>query len=564
MLPTTTNINVGDIVTGIDTTILSFIHLAGHNATVNAGTVRLGIQGGATGGNATGTITFDTGVFNATVLQLGVNATGTAPNGASGTFALGTAGQNSTGVLNVTTSFLLGDGTNTSNTVTNAAFLINGGTANINSNITVASTHGTTNSTLTLAGGTLNMNGFAIGGAGAAGSGNASVSTFNEPTSGQTATLANLGGGGVFATGGSGASAGGLSVNGGGMLIVDGANITYTGTTTISSGVLQVGSANSAAAITQPFGVAANSVNNSAVLNFASSKAVTVPNSIGGNGTLTQIGTGATTLLASSNYSGNTTISGGTLAVNGALTASNVNVTGGTLSGTGNIGTTVTVGGGGTLTSGPVPAAASGLLTINNLMVNAGGVLQFDLNNGASNTITVTGTTTLSGGNIGVLLGGPVTSGQIYTVLTDPSGLSQGGFSTAVVNIGRTTFTPSFVGNSLEITVGGGSATLTWNDTGGSPADGTTWDMQTVPPTAGIHQNWHNSGTGLADVFFQGDNVTFNDTTGPSSTSVTVNGQVLPGSVTFANSSKSYTLSGSGGIARGGTGLAHQTAAANR
>ena len=82
----------------------------------------------------------------------------------NGTFTLGTDAS-STGVLTVNTAFSLGNDNNTSNVPTVATFVVNGGNADIKSDIQVAAagTLAGDQSTLTLNGGTLNMNGKNIG-----------------------------------------------------------------------------------------------------------------------------------------------------------------------------------------------------------------------------------------------------------------------------------------------------------------------------------------------------------------------------------------------------------------
>jgi fibronectin-binding autotransporter adhesin len=157
--------------------------LAGHNASVQAGTVIVGrLAGGTNGSSGRANVTFDTGTFNATSLQLGVNATGTAPGVTVGTdtlvasrgnFTLGGANPDNTaatGVLNVSGQFFLNNRTNATATAGRsvAIFTINGGTANINTDIldastTVSTTAGANLSTLTLSGGTLNMSNHNIG-----------------------------------------------------------------------------------------------------------------------------------------------------------------------------------------------------------------------------------------------------------------------------------------------------------------------------------------------------------------------------------------------------------------
>ena len=84
-------------------------------------------------------------------------------------------------------------------------------------------------------------------------------------------------------------------------------NNTYTGTTTISSGALQIGNGGSIGSL----GTGPIVDNSNLIFNFSTS--TTVPVVITGSGTLTQAGTGATTLTGTNAYSGGTLINSGTL-----------------------------------------------------------------------------------------------------------------------------------------------------------------------------------------------------------------------------------------------------------
>src|SRR5207237_735833 len=130
----TTNIVVGRGTAGTDTGSPSQFLLAGHQATVQAGTVQVGVLAGSTAGNPAGLLTFDTGVFNVGSLQLANYTSGSATAGPVGTFTLGGASPNTTatGVLNVNTQFLLINRTANSSVQANGVFNLNGGTANIN------------------------------------------------------------------------------------------------------------------------------------------------------------------------------------------------------------------------------------------------------------------------------------------------------------------------------------------------------------------------------------------------------------------------------------------------
>jgi autotransporter-associated beta strand protein len=168
----TVNIQVGSANNATGSSDEAQLFLAGHDVNVQAGNVVLGRLAGGSGGSPRGNLTFDTGTFTASSIQLGVNSSGNAANGAVGILTIGgpSAGNTAaTGVLTVTNQFFLANRTSTATASRGSVgtFTINGGTANILTDILDASTTISTNSanitTLTLDGGTLNMNGKNIG-----------------------------------------------------------------------------------------------------------------------------------------------------------------------------------------------------------------------------------------------------------------------------------------------------------------------------------------------------------------------------------------------------------------
>jgi autotransporter-associated beta strand protein len=138
--------------------------------------------------------------------------------------------------MNVSNQFLLVNRTVTAGSTATGVFTMNGGTANINSDILIvdSATSGTRSTTITLAGGNLNMMGHAIA------TSALPVNNVNMPATGQTATLSNLGGTGINGTG--------LKMNGTGTLQLDGNN-SYAGTTSVQSGRLVTLSDNARAPI---------------------------------------------------------------------------------------------------------------------------------------------------------------------------------------------------------------------------------------------------------------------------------------------------------------------------
>ena len=107
-----------------------------------------------------------------------------------------------------------------------------------------------------------------------------------------------------------------LTTDGSGIIILSGNN-TYTGITTISSGTLQIGNGSTT-------GNVAGDIANNATLIFNRSNDLTFSNTLSGTGTLTKQGAGTLTLSGTGiTYTGNTTVSAGTLALQDATAFAN-------------------------------------------------------------------------------------------------------------------------------------------------------------------------------------------------------------------------------------------------
>ena len=193
----------------------------------------------------------------------------------------------------------------------------------------------------------VNANGdFAIGGTGALTLGdmtlNANRSITNNNTistttlgyiSGTTRNLTISGNGNTEVAGVIGTTTGTLTKNGSGSLTLSASN-TYTGITTINGGTLQLGNGGSFGSI----GSTASIINNAA-LAFNLDSPLTVNKIISGTGSVTQKGTGFSTLSVANSYTGSTIVSAGTLSVgvtaNLGAPAANLVFDGGTLQITG-------------------------------------------------------------------------------------------------------------------------------------------------------------------------------------------------------------------------------------
>jgi autotransporter-associated beta strand protein len=442
-------------------------------------------------------------------LELGFNPTGTGNYTIDG------------GTLN-TFSVLFGQSGGT------GAFIVSGtGVANISGAIFPY----TTNSTLVLSGGLLNIEGNGIASAANP------IGTVELPAPGQTAGIQSLGGAGI--------NGAGLDMNGGGTLLLIGTSNFYTGGTTIAANsTIQVGGFGGIYSTIGSLPATGN-VDDEGALQFSQSNNITLSSTISGAGTVIGDSSGTTTLSGINTYSGATYIPFGTLAVNGELyhgvgSAPNVNVSGGTLAGTG------TIHAGITLNSGTIaPGLAGSTLNADGGLTADGGALQFDVGASTASELALGGSASFSGGvNVDFTLSGTPTSGSIFTILTSTGLSGAASLNLTPTVIGTDTLTPSVDGNDLIVTVSGGGgggapSSLSWNNAGGSPpSDGQNWDI-------GVNNNWNN-GTSVT-TYADGDDVTFNDNNN-GNYSVTLNTTVNPGSVTVTNKKANYSITGSGTI----------------
>ncbi|HEY1788044.1 MAG TPA: autotransporter-associated beta strand repeat-containing protein [Verrucomicrobiae bacterium] len=293
-------------------------------------------------------------------------------------------------------------------------------------------------------------------------------------------------------------------------------------------------------------------LNGACIFNSGTGDALLLAGSISGNGSLLKTGPGTNILSGSATFIGGTTISNGTLVVDGSLSGAVAVDPGATLAGGGTASGTVTVSSGG-VSPGDPATSIIGTLNIGTLSLN-NATLAFDLSPtpiSGNDLVNVTGGLTLSGNN--VLQISPTTFmnvGDQYTLIQYtgtplPSSVTNNlavisartGFSFSIVDPGTTP-------NAIKIQVMSALGNDFWTGAASS-----TWDTSSI--------NWLRNNNPVA--FNSGDFANFNDTS--SVTNVTLAGAEAAGGITVSANSEVYNfigggkLTGTGGLHVAGIGL---------
>jgi outer membrane autotransporter protein len=231
---------------------------------------------------------------------------------------------------------------------------------------------------------------------------------------------------------------GSLTKIGSGTLTLSGAN-TYSGGTTLAAGTLHLANdqALGTGALTTTGSVVdyANGVTiaNPIVLNSnttqlqvtsGSATQAGVISELNGPRPLEKIGAGSLVLTAANTYSGPTTITAGTLIVNGSIANSAVAInSGATLAGNGVVGA-VTVNSGGTLAPGPTGSPGA-MTVLGNLAFQSGALYLVRVNpsNASCDNVTGDGTAALAGTVQAVFASGSYAA-RTYTILSAAGGLN--------------------------------------------------------------------------------------------------------------------------------------------
>lgn len=195
-----------------------------------------------------------------------------------------------------------------------------------------------------------------------------------------------------------------------------------------------------------------------------------------------------------------------------------------------------------------VPVATVGTLNVSGDISLDGATMVFDMDStpgGSNDLLAVSGAATLNSGSIRTNFTGAVPAGgQTYTVMT--AGSFNGAASNLTVEYpGRAPDpVPTISGNALQFTTPAALAA----DNVWTGAVNAVWDIEAT-------QNW-DDGSFNTDTYFEGDNVTFDDTNTSGNNDITIStgsGSVNPASVTVNSSTNNYSIAG--GIISGSTDL---------
>ncbi|MCW1924588.1 autotransporter-associated beta strand repeat-containing protein [Luteolibacter arcticus] len=224
---------------------------------------------------------------------------------------------------------------------------------------------------------------------------------------------------------------------------------------------------------------------------------------ISGNASLTKSGAGTLTLTnAALAYTGTTTVSGGTLKLNGTKTGIGAtSVSGGTLAGTGTSAGTTTITGTGILAPGD---GGIGNINFANLTLSSASILnlQFGVGNDTA-TVQSGGTLNLASGAT-VDVNGFGTDGT-YTIINTTGATVVGTASTALTAVngaGGKVYSFSATANAIQMTISGSDPTNYWKiDGGGSWNVAGNWTKNVVPNASGAIAKFGPGPSGLGGFF---------------------------------------------------------------
>jgi fibronectin-binding autotransporter adhesin len=282
-----------------------------------------------------------------------------------------------------------------------------------------------------------------------------------------------------------------LAKNDAGTWVLTGNN-TYTGNTVVNDGILKIGGGGTTGSIASDV-----IVTNNGQLAFNRSDSYSYDGLISGSGGIGQIGSGTTILTGANSYTGTTSVTSGTLLVNGdqsgATGLTNVG-TGGTLGGTGVIGGSVVVGSG-TLAPG---SNGAGTLTINgSLALGSSSTLAmqfgkaYTLGDALNDHIVVNGDLTLDGTlNVTETAGGTFGPG-LYRIVSYTGNLTDNGLDVGTLPNGIGTIQTAVAGQ-VNLFAGGNNFSF-WDGDGGPKFNGAVNGGNGTWQGAGGNNNWTES-----------------------------------------------------------------------
>ncbi|PJG52832.1 autotransporter outer membrane beta-barrel domain-containing protein [Bradyrhizobium forestalis] len=248
------------------------------------------------------------------------------------------------------------------------------------------------------------------------------------------------------------------------LTIANGATVSASSVTVgywpLSSGTLNIGAASGQTAVApgtlNTALVRFRSGIGSIVFNHTASNYIFAPVITGSSGTVT-VEAGTTIFTAASNYTGATTVNGGTLAVDGSIVSSTTVNSGGTLSGIGTVGS-VTVNSGGRLAPGS--GAPGSVLTISgSLAMQSGALYLVQVGSATASRADVSGTATLTGASVQVRVAPGNSLAKQSTILHAAGGRGGTTFSgvSATNFVASLSYTPTDVLLDLSAALGAGT-----------------------------------------------------------------------------------------------------------
>lgn len=344
----------------------------------------------------------------------------------------------------------------------------------------------------------------------------------------------------------------GIIINGNGVMDLDNNN-SYAGGTTVNAATVQLGAASDTGVLTV-LGTGPVTLNSGSVLRFGSSKGIMVPGAIADDTTaIVLMNSGTNTLTGVNTYSGNTIVNNGGLVLSGSGTINNsasITVSNATLD----------ISNGGIVSSsGSINLTNSAFNVGTNLVASIGSLafckttLTFPANLSSANIVD-NGTLTISGPtnviHLTLVPGQPAYPTNITLIKYGSFANVNGGNS--LTNLGL--ILPPFgsVTGYLTNNVANGSIDLVVTANGLTPIYPITWTGQTNGVNVGNWNfsttNWVTTADGVTPyVYLDTAAVTFDDSA-TGTTNVVLNMNVSPGSITFNNNSKIYTVTGTGQI----------------